>query len=51
MISHAIIIYPLTSYPYSYKAGTEHTAFLPDHASNQSPSAKSRGLLGESHEE
>ena len=48
MIMHAIVIRPLTSHP--YKAGTEHAGFSPDQARTQSPSAKRRGVFGESHE-
>ena len=48
MIMHAIVIRPLTSHP--SKAGTEHAGFSPDQARTQSPSAKRRGVFGESHE-
>ena len=48
MIMHDIVVRPLTSHP--YKAGTGHAGFSPDQARTQSPSAKRRGVFGESHE-
>ncbi|CAM9217821.1 unnamed protein product [Sphacelaria rigidula] len=48
MVSHVVVIKPLTSHP--YEAGTEHPGSSPDQARDQTPTAKRPDVFGKSHE-